>query len=128
MRLLSKLATGLFAGGLLFATPVVGEAATTCVKTIGSFCSSVTSVSLYTGTPTIICPIGDDVVEVQSSAQCFGLSAGPVSALRCSSLSTGLFYSGGSFVHNVAPVPGADWGDVLSGDCTSLAYRVFLQQ
>ncbi len=85
-------------------------------------CTATTTVTVFTGSPTVICLNGYDVVEVTSSAACFGGSnAGPAVALRCGLNADPLVYSGGGKVHKVQPT--TNWQDVVDGDCRKLAYK-----
>lgn len=108
---------GLLAVGALIVGSV--EASTTCIKST-FYCSSTTTLSGFDGEPTILCPSADAVIEIVSSAECPGGSAGPVTVLRCSSYKNGFSYTGGGYTHQFKPVHGT-WGDVAN-DCDRLSY------
>lgn len=119
---LRLLGTALLTVPFLFGVAPRGSAGT-CIKTNGP-CVSVSTLSV-TG-PVIICPSGDDVIEVESYAECSGNGAGPVVFYRCSSRNNRFVYSSGGYLHGLYPTPGNDWGDALA-DCDDLAYSVAVQ-
>ncbi|MCP3916795.1 MAG: hypothetical protein GY711_14660 [bacterium] len=108
-------------------TAAVVEAQTSCRKTIGFFCKSITTLQPYNGPPPIpVCPVGEPIVQIDSIAKCLGVVAGPVRVLRCGFLSETFSYSGGVFLHNFGVAPGANWEDVMNGSCQDLLYSVTL--
>ena len=97
--------------------------ASTCVKNAGFFCQSVTTTSLNTTGPGPVCLAGDDWVQIDSSAQCLGLSAGPVRVIVCGSSNESITYSGNGFVHKLGVAKGHDWESIRSGQCKALGYK-----
>lgn len=83
-------------------------------------CKSATTLSVYTGSPTVPCLIGHPVVQITSQAKCQNQSAGPVVLLRCGALSDGFSYSGGSWTHTFGTL--SNWETVLAGECDDLTW------
>lgn len=102
---------------LLAPTP----ADTTCAASdLELECKSSTTFSVYTGSPTVPCPLGHPVVQIVSRAKCQGQQAGPAHFLRCGVLSTSFSYSAGGFTHTFGTL--SDWETVLGGACGDLVY------
>ena len=79
------------------------------------------STSIFTGTPTIVCPAGDDVIEVVFTMNLL-TGTETVTELRCSSSSDPVVIQANGFTY-VATVS-TDWGDVNGGNCSAVRLRV----
>jgi hypothetical protein len=93
---------------------------TTCSKK-NNGCKSVTTFSVYTGNPTVICPIGHPVVQIDSRAFCGGdLADGAALLLRCGVSSTPFSYMGAVAMHSFST--SSNWETVLAGACGDFSY------
>lgn len=102
---------------------VVPAQATTCLKSDNCW-DSVTTLTVWTGQPTVICPIGHPVARIESAAQCNdNRFAGPAVTLMCGVTSFSFSYSGDQgTTHTIGT--NSNWETVLAGACSDLTYDV----
>jgi hypothetical protein len=109
-------------GIALLSVLAVPGRATICVKTDRCY-TSVTELSEWTGTPTVLCTIGHPVVRIESSAECNKTTAGPAVVLRCGVTSQSFSYAGGHGTTHTLETS-TNWENVLWGACSDLSYTV----
>lgn len=100
----------------------VDASATTCNVSHGN-CDATVQLSVFTGSPTVICLIGHPVVLIEVTVTCSGSSDGPFTKKICGVQSNAFVFSALGYTHTLEPKSGFDWEDILNGNCGELKYR-----
>ena len=105
----------------LASLPQTAQAAT-CPKTHGS-CTATITTSVWTGTPTIFCQAGVDVIRIQVALTCDQCGPVPVqSVLRCANTCDDVTFEACGALHTVGLKGQNTWAQALS-DCSVIQYR-----